>query len=460
MVVQSTSDYSYTGATAGLMAFLLYCNNHPADGTGIQELAKQGHNLLGPQLPLQILNYQVGHQINLIGSYPTDTDVAPSAIFVAVFAVLMFLHLTIFIINCSRRHFFWLSLGWVFYCIMRCIGFGLRIPFGQDITRVPTGIASEVLLILPSIVLVSINLILAQRIFTWRHPVGGSRKLFWGFMITLYIFVLAIIGMTIACAAIPYIHFLSIGVYASYRKVVQASAVLILAYSLTAIALVGLAYFFKPTRKDENLYTYQAWWIESFSPFYFVKKNAVREAEETFMKRNHNHRHAIRVIAATHHHYNMVEGLTNQRGDLTHNYSLGIIAITTLFIFVGSLCRLIVCFQDRYTMNQSALCKPVAMYILWGLMEVIINALYIIGRVDLRFYRPDILPAKVRAIITAEQSIEQSDASSEFDHYTTDEVSTDMESSDGFDLTPGARKEGFVKEAKEFESDDDEDFHF
>lgn len=284
--------------------------------------------------------------------------------------------------------------------------------------------------------------------------------MFWGFMITLYIFVLAIIGMTIACAAIPYIYFLSEGVYLSYKKVVQASAVLILAYSLTAISLIGLAYFFKPTRKDENLYTYQPWWIESFSPFYFVKKGAVYEAEETFMKRNHNHRHAIRVIAATHHHYNMVEGLTNQRGDLSHNWSLGLIAITTLFIFVGSLCRLIVCFQDRYTREQSRLCDPVAMYILWGLLEVIINVLYIVGRVDLRFYRPDILPAKVRAIITAQQSIEQSDASSEFDQYSSEEEISDTESSEGFDLTPNVQKEGFVKNAKELESDDDEEFRF
>lgn len=460
MVVQSTTNYDYTGATAGLMDLLRYLNNYPALGTGIERLANQGHNLLGSELPIEFLKYQVGYQINLVGSYPTDTDVVPSAIFVAAFAVLLFVHLGIFIINCSRHHFFWVSIGWVFYCILRCIGFGLRIPFGKDVTRVPTGIASEVLLILPSIVLVSLNLILAQRIFTWRHPVGGSRKLFWGFMITLYIFVLAIIGMTIACAAIPYIYFLSEGVYLSYKKVVQASAVLILAYSLTAISLIGLAYFFKPTRKDENLYTYQPWWIESFSPFYFVKKGAVYEAEETFMKRNHNHRHAIRVIAATHHHYNMVEGLTNQRGDLSHNWSLGLIAITTLFIFVGSLCRLIVCFQDRYTREQSRLCEPVAMYILWGLLEVIINVLYIVGRVDLRFYRPDILPAKVRAIITAQQSIEQSDASSEFDQYSSEEEISDTESSEGFDLTPNVQKEGFVKNAKELESDDDEEFRF
>lgn len=101
MVVQSTTNYDYTGATAGLMDLLRYLNNYPALGTGIERLANQGHNLLGSELPIEFLKYQVGYQINLVGSYPTDTDVVPSAIFVAAFAVLLFVHLGIFIINCS-----------------------------------------------------------------------------------------------------------------------------------------------------------------------------------------------------------------------------------------------------------------------------------------------------------------------------------------------------------------------
>ena len=32
------------------------------------------------------------------------------------------------------------------------------------------------------------------------------------------------------------------------------------------------------------------------------------------MKRNSNHRHATRVIAATHHHFKMVKGLSTERG--------------------------------------------------------------------------------------------------------------------------------------------------
>ncbi|ODV80840.1 uncharacterized protein CANTADRAFT_25216 [Suhomyces tanzawaensis NRRL Y-17324] len=409
-------DFEDYTATRGMMYLLLAQNNNPALGTGTHILATQSQNLLGG-IPDTLLDFNNQYQINLFGNYPVESDKVPSAIFAAAFAVLMVLHIAIFAINASRGHYFWLTLGWIFYCIMRVIGWIVRIywiPVLYDTTR---GISNEVFLILPSIFLTSFNLILAQRIFTWRHPVGGSRRLFWNLMITLYVFVAAIVAITVLASAVPYVNFLSDKNYTRWKKVVEASSILIILYSLTSISLIGLAYFFKPTAKDENLYTYQPWWVESFSPFYFVKPGAKEEAEETFMKRNHNHRHAIRVIAATHHHYNMVEGTTNQRGDLTHNYSLVIIAITTVLLLVGAVLRSIVVFEGNYHYKSGKLCQPVAMYICWGLFEFIINALYIVGRVDLRFYRPDKLPKKVRSIITAEQSVLVSDNEEEEEEY-------------------------------------------
>lgn len=35
------------------------------------------------------------------------------------------------------------------------------------------------------------------------------------------------------------------------------------------------------------------------------------------------------------------------------------------------------------------------MYVCWGALEVIINVLYLVGRVDLRFYRPDHLSKRI-----------------------------------------------------------------
>jgi hypothetical protein len=403
----------------GLFLLLQSINNGADIGTGITTIKKQAINLLGANLPQALIDYAIGRQNNLLGGYPTHKDIAPSIVFCVVFFILGLLHFVIWIINFKRGHYFWLSIVWVFYCLMRIVGFGLRAYWGTDILQVNAGIASEVFLIIPSMVIVSFNLILAQRLFTWRHPVGGNRKLFWNIMFALYGIVCLVIAMTIVAAAVPYLYFLSYETYRQYKQVVMVSSVLIVLYSLTSISLIALSYFFKPTRKDENLYTYQPWWIESFHPFYFVQPHAAQKAEETFMKRNHNHRHAKRVIAATHHHYKMVEGLSNQRGELGHNTSLMILCVTTLLIFVGAIIRSISNFQARINAEATKVCEPVAIYIVWGLFETIVNLLYIIGRVDLRFYRPDILPAKVRAIITAEQSYYPSDNEEDMESTTS-----------------------------------------
>ena len=394
-------------ASAGLLHLLNYLYDTPNKGTGVANIIIVGENLLGPHLPPALISYVIGIQNNLFGSYPTRTDIAPSIVFAVVFGVLLLFHLLIFIINTSRGHYFWISLAWIVYCIFRVIGFSLQASWATDVTVLAKGLTAEVFNIVASMIIVTFNLMLTQRLFTWRHPVGGSRKLFWFFMLALYAIVLVIIAITIMASFIPYLYYLSTPAYVAWQRVVMASVVLIILYSLTSVALLALSYW-APTSKDERLYTFQPWWIESFSTFYFVKKNAAQEAEATFMKRNSNHRHAIRVIAATHHHYKMVEGLSNERGDLKHNISMGLIIFSTLAILMGALFRAVIVFQGRLHRNAISLEKPVVMYICWGLLEFIVNVLYIVFRVDLRFYRPDILPAAVRAIITAQQSRLQS----------------------------------------------------
>ena len=407
---------NYT-ALEGLMQLLRRYNNYPALGTGSLQLARQARSLIGA-IPPSMQQYTSDYQINLFGDYPSSKDRVPCIIFAVLFGLLAVWHSVIFSINLSRGHRFWLSIGWVFYCILRILGWVLRIYWGKDLSQVQMGIAGEVFLIVPTVFLVSFNLILAQRIFTWRHPVGGSRRLFWNLMISLYVIVTGLVVMTIITSGGPYIYFLSPTNYKRYQRGVQATSILILLYSLTSISLLGLAFFFKPTTKDKNLYTYQPWWIESFSPFYFVRKGAPQEAAQTFMKRNRYHRRAIRVIAATHNHYNTVEGLTNQRGTLKHNVSLVMIVITTILIFLGTIFRAIVVFEGGYAKDSGPLCQPFLMYICWGAFEVIINLMYLIGRVDLRFYRPDVLPGAIRALVSANQSgvqsVVHSDAEEEF----------------------------------------------
>lgn len=338
-----TDDYS---ATKGLFHLVLNINNGAAEGTGIMPLVTFAQNLIGTQLPNEIVTYSVGTLNNLFGGYPTHKDFAPSIVFTVLFGVFTIIHTIILCINTSRGHYFYLSYVWICYSIMKFLGFLLRALWSTDILKIKFGLASEVFLIVSTFIIVSANLILAQRLFTWRHPVGGSRKLFWGFMFATYGMVLVVIAITILASFVPYLYYLSEKSYLSWVKTVQFTSVLILAYCLTSVALIGLS-FWLPTKKDESRYTYQPWWIESFAPFYFVKKGAAQEAETTFMKRNSNHRHATRVIAATHHHFKMVKGLSTERGDLKHNVSMGLLIISTVLTLFGSIVRVIVVFQAR-----------------------------------------------------------------------------------------------------------------
>lgn len=413
--------------TGGLMNFLSACINGGAPGTGIKRIITVGKNLLGDELPDVLIEYNIGVQNVLMGGYPTKWDLAPSIAFTVIFFIFLVLHTGIFLTNYFRGHYFWVSIGFIFYCLLKIPAFAMRAAWSTDVTQINLGLASEVIQIVPAYLLVSLNLILTQRLFTWRHPVGGSRWLFWGIMLGMYALVFVFIAIIVTASVVPYLYFISYSSYEKWAKVNQATGVIIVLYVMTSVSLLGLSYLFPPTKKDENLYTYQPWWIKSFSPFYFVEKGAAQRAEMTFMRRNHNHRHAIRVIAATHHLFNMVEGLTNERGSLTHNVSLFIITASTALILVGAILRCIVLFQFQWSRYLGPISEPALGYVTWGVFESLVNILYIVGRVDLRLYRPDILPPQVRAIITAEQSFYPSESEEdEDDIYTRESRESDV----------------------------------
>lgn len=97
-----------------------------------------------------------------------------------------------------------------------------------------------------------------------------------------------------------------------------------------------------------------------------------------------------------------------------------------------------------------------------GLLETIINLSYIIGRVDLRFYRPDVLPAAVRAIITAEQTNRPSVMPSEQATLDGDNISLDQSEfdfSDSESLPPNYYENKHEKEDAVTE-DNESEFYF
>lgn len=377
-----------------------------ATGTGIVKLMQLTKSYLHLKNIHDIPDYLVvavkQFQQSQFGSYPDQKDVAPSAVFTACFFILFLAHTSMFAVNRSRGHKFYMSLAFGFYCLMRFLGFAMRIAWAKDILRLRAGIASEVFLIIPTVFLASFNLVLAQRLFTWKHPIIGTKKLFWEGMLVLYSIVVAVVVMSIVAGVVPYLYFLNQSHYDMCRNVMKVTSVLIVLYSLLAAILVGAAFLFPTAKKDRESLIYQPFWIKSFHPTYFPKKNAAKLGEEVFVKRHAgDERKPLRTVVGAG--LRIIddkeepesEELTDfeEAGEeiftLKHNKSIAIVATTTLFVFLGAIFRCVGCFLDTTYATQGWIFKPVVMYVLWGALETIVNIIYLVGRIDLRFYRPD-----------------------------------------------------------------------
>ena len=94
-----TDDYS---ATKGLFHLVLNINNGAAEGTGIMPLVTFAQNLIGTQLPNEIVTYSVGTLNNLLVVIQHIKDFAPSIVFTVLFGVFTIIHTIILCINTSR----------------------------------------------------------------------------------------------------------------------------------------------------------------------------------------------------------------------------------------------------------------------------------------------------------------------------------------------------------------------
>ena len=74
-----------------------------------------------------VLKVVIGSLPATYGDFPQSDDVAPSAIFIACFSLLALAYYYIFIRDYKRGHRFWAFFGLGGYCVLKVIGFGLRI---------------------------------------------------------------------------------------------------------------------------------------------------------------------------------------------------------------------------------------------------------------------------------------------------------------------------------------------
>lgn len=382
-------------------ALLATLTNGAQPGTGVKPLLAKASKLLGGSVPQYLIDAQSEELMAMFGLYPTSVDKAPLILFAVLFGIFAIAHLGVWGMNLSRGHKFHLLFGFAFYNVMRLIGFALRAKWSSNIVQIDLGIACEVFLISPPVLLASLNLVLAQRVFTWRHPKGGDLGFFWAYMIGTYALVVGVVVMLILGGAIPFLYFLGHYRYQQCKGAFAAAAVFNLLYSANAIGLISLAYLFKPTTKDQNTMVYQPWWIQSFSTFYYPPKNANKVAAETFAARDHHARYAVRVMPSHVQHYNTVLEIADLEEtappSLLANHSIYIVTFLTVLLFAAATCRCISAFGNKTWHTETNLHKPVVMYVLWGAFETIINVMYLVFRVDLRFYKPDRLPKNIQA---------------------------------------------------------------
>ncbi|MCJ1263654.1 hypothetical protein MMC22_003524 [Lobaria immixta] len=136
-----------------------------------------------------------------LGLTPTvDLDVPITAVFLFLFILGAIAHMTIFQVNKRRGHKFIMS-GMMFgFCMARITTCVMRIVWATRPTKVPIAIAAQIFVAAGVVLLFVVNIIFAQRIIRASHPNSGWHPVFSKFFICLY--VLIVITLVILITAV------------------------------------------------------------------------------------------------------------------------------------------------------------------------------------------------------------------------------------------------------------------
>lgn len=392
-----------------------------AAGSGI----KQAINYVKEMNPLLLqpgtVAQLVGTLPGLLGGYPTNTthEQGVDAFMFSLFAVLFLGTAFIWLNNVFRGHHFYLHIGLVFFCAAKIIGYALRYQWSKDITQVDIGIASTVFIDVAQLVVLSMNHVFAHRIFTWRHPETGNS--WWLNLVfdIMYFFVVMIIIMAIIGQTMPYTMYLTPHGLKVTQNVTMAASILNLVYALIPFQLIMAAYMFKPgkltaepwkKRQEGSILppVYQANWIESTNIFYYVPRGA-----QSHVYKDEPASQAIRVIPTREAPSDGFHDTHNE--PLTHPKSPSIFTAIAIVLFSSTIFLLNTCFRvaavfgtyygdhkvagtpTQSTSNRNVWTwksdffpfKPECIWVFYGGLEALVVVLFLVMRVDLRFYIPD-----------------------------------------------------------------------
>ena len=133
-----------------------------------------------------------------LGGLPTvAVDVPLCGVFLALYLIAAVSNMTILQLNLRRGHKFFMS-GMLFgFCMSRVVTMILRIVWATRPTNLRLGIASNIFVYAGVLLLFIINLVFAQRILRAWHPNVGWHRLFHHAFTTLYVLIVLSLGMLI-----------------------------------------------------------------------------------------------------------------------------------------------------------------------------------------------------------------------------------------------------------------------
>lgn len=409
-----SSESKSSSLLGGLLKLVTPAGKVP--GTGLLQLEKSmskmgggaggGTTSGGSPDPNNVFDLIKDEIPSIFGGYATNSDLAPSIVFVACFGILTLGHLYIFVKNFRRGHKFWASAGLALYCFFRVIGFGLRTKWAHEQANVNLGIATTVFTLVPAVYVSMMNMLFGHRIFTWRHPETGDAPWFNSFMLSNYISVIPFVVVGIVAQAIPNIYFLTPHQVKIFSQLTQAMTILEAMFPFSGLVLIFTAYafptgtldrkfgcFHKKGSKQNLPATFSPSWIKHVGVNYFVKRGSQVQFYEDEPEAK-----AVRVIASnetpagghcSHHH----GGINSDGPSIKTN--VGLILITSIILSIGPTFQAASTFKQIPSMdglthnNNSWLFKSWLMYMWMGAGEVIVNILFLVMRIDLRFYIPD-----------------------------------------------------------------------
>lgn len=383
-------------------------------GTGLKEVIAQ---ITGPgwpkPLPAALVDPVVQVLPGLFGGYPSSADIAPSAVFVGLFAAAGIASLLLFLKDWSRGHRFYMLFGTFAYCMLKIIGWATRIYWAGYTLRLNAGLVSVIFVQVSSLWLNAYTVIMGHRVFTWRHPETGASWYFTAFATTTYFLVFGIILMAILGQSLPYLYFYDAHHLHMCHQVAQAAGIFELIYCILGMQYIIMGYMFKPGTLTHEIFriprhdptrplpkTIQPTWIEKTSLFYFPKKGS-----QTVVYRDDPLGHAIRIVNTR----EVPAGGKShpQNGDHTHGPSIKVLIVHTfvisILLLLCSCVRVSTLFMtDKVNGGFSSPDVPDAMpvgnwtfrtypeYIFYGGVELFIVLYMLLFRFDLLFFIPDI----------------------------------------------------------------------